>query len=77
MAVTKFSDQIEQAARLKTKFVLAYYLLTIATSAVILFVHGRLALAADLLAALAYIAVTIRLYDQSRPKARISDSRKD
>lgn len=58
------------AARLKTKLVAGYYLLTIVTSVVILFVHGRLAVAADLFAAVFYLAMTALLYDLSQPRAR-------
>ena len=57
-------------ARLKAKFVLGYYLLTILTSAVILFVHGRLAFAADFFTTLFYLAGTALLYDLSRPRPR-------
>jgi hypothetical protein len=60
----------QTTARLKTKFVAGYYLLTIVTSIVILFVHGRLAFATDLVAAVFYLAVTALLYDRSQPKPR-------
>ena len=67
----------QAAARRKTKFVAGYYLITIVTSTVILFVHGRLALAADFLAAVFYLAMTALLYDLSRPKARTAGLRKE
>lgn len=54
--------------RLRTKFVVGYYLLTIATSLFILFSHGRATFTADLLAAIFYLAVTAVLYDLSRGK---------
>lgn len=40
------------------RFVGAYYLLTLVVCAVLLFFHGRLAFAADLITAVFYIAVT-------------------
>ena len=41
----------------------AYYMLTILTGAFILFFHGRLALAADLVASAVYLAVTAFFLD--------------
>jgi hypothetical protein len=55
----------QSAAHLKTNFVVGYYLLTIVTSTIILFAHGKLAFAADLFAGLFYLAVTAVLYDLS------------
>jgi hypothetical protein len=48
--------------RLRGKFVAVYYLLTIMTGAFILFFHGRLAFAADVLVAIFYLLVTAVLY---------------
>jgi hypothetical protein len=71
MTDTNRIERIAQAAaHLKTKFVIAYYLLTIVTSIVVFFVNGRLAFAADLLAVGFYLAVTILLHDLSQPKPR-------
>ena len=76
MTNANLESTAQSAARLKTTFVLSYYLLTILTGIVILFMHGRLAFAADLLAAAFYLAMTILLYGLSRPKARMVDARK-
>jgi len=71
MSNTQMMEQIAASApRLGTKFVIAYYLLTILTSTFILFFHGSLAVTVDLLAALFYLAVTAILYDLSRPKQK-------
>ena len=70
MTANRTERAAQAVARLKTKFVTTYYLLTIVTSTVILFVHGRLAFAADLVAAVFYLAMTALLYDLSQPKAR-------
>ena len=76
MTNANIDSSAQSGERLKTTFVLSYYLFTILTGIAILFVHGRLAFAADLLAAASYLAVTILLYGLSRPKARMADTRK-
>ena len=48
--------------QLRAKFVTVYYLLTIMAGAFILFFHGRLAFAADLLVGIFYLLVTAVLY---------------
>ena len=77
MTNANIESTTRSATRLKTTFVLSYYLLTILTGIVILFVHGRLAFATDLLAAASYLAMTILLYGLSQPKPRVADSRKE
>jgi hypothetical protein len=57
---------VEEAPRHRTKMVGVYYLLTILTGAFVLFFHGRLAFAADLIVSAFYIAVTAFFYDLSR-----------
>ena len=54
-----------ESSRLRTRFVAAYYLFTIATGAFILFFHGRIAFLADLLVGVVYLAVTAFLYGWS------------
>ena len=49
-----------------SKLVSVYYAVTIALGAFVLFFHGRLAFAADLIAAVFYLAVTAAFYDFSK-----------
>ena len=71
MTDTNRIERIAQAAaHVKTKYVIAYYLLTIVASIVVFFVHGSLAFAADLLAVGFYLALTLLLHDLSRPRPR-------
>ena len=78
MTVAKYTERIAQAAaRLKTKFVVGYYLLTVVVSAVILCWHGRLAVTADLLAALFFLVVTVLFYELSQPDPTTNSSRKE
>jgi hypothetical protein len=56
--------------RFKARFVVSYYLLTILTGAFLLFFHGRLAFAADLIASVCYLTVTALFYDLSKPVNR-------
>ena len=48
-----------------SKFIGAYYLLTISTGAFVLFFHGRLALEVDMVVGVLYLAVTALLYGLS------------
>ena len=57
----------EAVTRHRAKVVGAYYLLTILVGAFVLLFHGRMALAADLLATVFYVAITILFYDLFRP----------
>jgi len=57
---------VETSPRLRNKVVAAYYLFTVLTGAFVLFFHGRLAWAADLVVAVFYLAVTAALYGLSR-----------
>jgi hypothetical protein len=57
----------EAATRHRAKVVGAYYLLTIIVGAFVLFFHGRVALTADVIATVFYIAITILFYDVCRP----------
>jgi hypothetical protein len=50
-----------------------YYLLTILVGVLIFFFHGRLALAADLIATIVYIAVTIIFYELSEDRLTRGD----
>jgi len=56
--------------RHRAKFVIAYYLLTILAGVFVLFFHGRLAFAADLIATVFYVAMTALFYDLSKPVNR-------
>jgi len=55
----------EDSPRARNKFVLAYYLLSILTGMIFFFMHGRLAFAADLMAAIFYLAATALFYGLS------------
>jgi hypothetical protein len=71
MTNTNIIERIaETTRRLRTKFVAAYYLLTILTSAFILFFHGSFPFAADLTVTFFYLAATALLYDLSQPKPK-------
>jgi len=58
------------APRFRARFVVSYYLLTILTGSFLLFFHGSLAFPADLIASVAYLAVTALFYDLSKPANR-------
>lgn len=56
----------ETSPRQRNKVVAVYYLLTILTGVFVLFFHGHLALAADLVVAGFYLAVTALFYGLSK-----------
>ncbi len=71
MSNAEMMERIAMASpRLRARFVASYYLLTILTGAFLLFFHGRLAFAADLIASVCYLAVTALFYDLSKPVNR-------
>jgi len=71
MSNVEMMERIAKTApRLRARFVVFYYLLTMLTGSFLLFFHGRLAFAADLIASLCYLAVTALFYDLSRPASR-------
>lgn len=55
----------ERSPRVGSKFVGAYYLLTIVTGAFVLLFHGRLAFAVDIVVGIFYLVVTAFLYGMS------------
>ena len=55
----------EEPPRTSSRFVAAYYLLTILTGAFVLSFHGRLAFAVDLFVGIFYLVVTAFLYGVS------------
>jgi hypothetical protein len=59
-----------ESLRFKAGITAGFYLLTILMGALVLFVHGRLALVVDLMATLCYLAVTALFYDLSKPVNR-------
>ena len=59
-----------EPSRLRARFVGAYYLLTVATGAFILFFQGRMAFMADLLVGISYLAATAFLYGWSSSENR-------
>jgi hypothetical protein len=63
--------------RLRARFVGAYYLLTIATGAFILFFQGRMAFMADLLVGISYLAATAFLYGWSASANRTKSVHKE
>jgi hypothetical protein len=60
----------EVSPRLKARIAGVFYLLNIVTGALALFVSGRLGIAANLIAAACYIAVTLLFYDIFKPVNR-------
>jgi hypothetical protein len=66
-----------EASRTRARLIGAYYLLTIATGAFILFFHGMLAFIADLLVGIFYLAVTAFLYNWSASMNRSKRVRKE
>jgi hypoxanthine-guanine phosphoribosyltransferase len=63
MSTVQVTKRISQESpRVGSKFIGAYYLLTILTGAFLLFFHGKMAIAADLAVAVFYLAVTAFLY---------------
>jgi len=66
MSTAQISKRIPEAStRIGSKFIGAYYLLTILTGVIVLFVHGRLAFAVDLFVGVFYLAATAFLYGLS------------
>jgi len=66
MSSTQISKRIsETSPRIGSKFIGAYYLLTISTGTFVLFFHGRLALEVDLVVGVLYLVVTVLLYGLS------------
>jgi hypothetical protein len=66
MSTAQISKRISGTSpRVGSKFIGAYYLLTISTGAFVLFFHGRLALEVDMVVGILYLAVTALLYGLS------------
>ena len=66
MSTGEVTKRIPQASpRVDSKFIGAYYLLTILTGAFVLLFHGRLAFAVDLLVGAFYLATTAFFYGLS------------
>ncbi len=64
---TVIKERIAEASpRFKARITGVFYLVTILTGGVVLFVHGRLGLVFDLIATACYIAVTALFYDLTR-----------
>jgi hypothetical protein len=57
---------VEASPRFKARIVGVFYLVTILTGGIVLFVHGRLGLIVDLIAAACYVAVTALFYHVSQ-----------
>ena len=67
MSTAELKERIAEASpRFKTRITGVFYLVTILTGGIVLFVHGRLGLVVDLIATACYIAVTALFYDLSR-----------
>lgn len=66
MSTADITKRIPEALpRVGSRFIGAYYLLAILTGAFVLFFHGRLAFAVDLVAGAFYLVVTAFLYGLS------------
>ncbi len=57
---------VEASPRFKARIVGVFYLVTILTGGIVLFVHGRLSLIVDFIAAACYVAVTALFYHLSQ-----------
>jgi hypothetical protein len=69
MSTTGIAKRItEPSPRRQSVFLGLYYLLTLVTGVFLVFFHGRLAFALDLVASALYISVTILLYEFSRTR---------
>jgi hypothetical protein len=67
MSTAEMKQRIaEGSPRFKSGIVGVFYLITILTGGVVLFVHGRLGLVVDLIATACFIAATALFYDVSR-----------
>ena len=66
MTTAEMTERFREAPRREGgKFVGAYYLLTLLITVFVLFFHGRLALTADIIATIFYLAVTMLFYGLS------------
>jgi hypothetical protein len=66
MSTADITKRIPEASpRVGSRFIGAYYLLAILTGAFVLFFHGRMAFAVDLLVGAFYLAVTAFFYGLS------------
>ena len=63
----------EGSPRIRSRFIGAYYLLTIMTGAFVLFFHGRLAFAADFILGVFYLVATAFLYGMSRSANKMNE----
>ncbi|MGA8621160.1 MAG: hypothetical protein WB660_21885 [Candidatus Sulfotelmatobacter sp.] len=67
MSTAELKERIaESSPRFKSRITGVFYLVTILTGGVVLFVQGRLGLVFDLVVAACYIAVTALFYELSR-----------
>jgi hypothetical protein len=67
MSTAELKERIAEASpRFKARITAVFYLVTILMGGVVLFVHGRLGLMFNLIAAGCYIAVTALFYELSR-----------
>jgi hypothetical protein len=67
MSIAEVRQRItETSPRFQAKITGVFYLVTILTGGVVLFVHGSLGFVFDLIAAACYIAVTALFYELSR-----------
>ena len=67
MTTAELKERIAEASpRFKARITAVFYLVAILAGGVLLFVHGRLGLVFDLIAAGGYIAVTALFYELTR-----------
>ena len=71
MNIPAMKERIAEASpHLKAGITGVFYLLTIMAGGVILFAHGRLGFAVDLIVTACYLAVTALFYDLLKPASR-------
>lgn len=77
MSTAKTIGQVGETTPVKTRFVGAYYVLTLATCAFVLFFHGKLAFTADVITGIFFVGMTAYMYGLSRTANRRSGHKRE